>query len=127
MLKPYDNRSDSQFDTVEIVYDFFMMRAACATKIACDNRKQKSYRVNRPLEISITKVLAPVVQRVGSAIHWISCYAHEMKYVGETRYSHMNLIQNEGKSRRIIGLCKNLAKSIKWNMLAALDGDLSSE
>ena len=27
-----------------------MTRAARATKIACDNRKQKSYRVNRPLE-----------------------------------------------------------------------------
>ena len=48
-LKPYDNRSDRQFDIVEIVYDFVMTRAARATKIACDNRKQKSYRVNRPL------------------------------------------------------------------------------
>ena len=48
VLKPYDNRSDRQFDIVEIVYDFSMTRAACATKIACDNRKQKSYRVNRP-------------------------------------------------------------------------------
>ena len=34
---------------MEIVYDFSMTRAARATKIACDNRKQKSYRVNRPL------------------------------------------------------------------------------
>ena len=48
VLKPYDNRSDRQFDIVEIVYDFSMTRAARATKIACDNRKQKSYRVNRP-------------------------------------------------------------------------------
>ena len=48
VLKPYDNRSDRQFDIVEIVYDFFMSRAARATKIACDNRKQKSYRVNWP-------------------------------------------------------------------------------
>ena len=49
VLKPYDNRSDRQFDIVEIAYDFFMTRAARTTKIACDNRKQKSYRVNRPL------------------------------------------------------------------------------
>ena len=47
VLKPYDNRSDRQFYIVEIVYDFSMTRAARATKIACDNRKQKSYRVNR--------------------------------------------------------------------------------
>ena len=49
VLKLYDNRSDRQFDIVEIVYDFSMTRAARAIKIACDNRKQKSYRVNRPL------------------------------------------------------------------------------
>ena len=49
VLKPYDNRSDRQFDIVEIVYDFSMTRAARATKIACDNREQKSYHVNRPL------------------------------------------------------------------------------
>ena len=48
VLKLYDNRSHRQFDIVEIAYDFFMTRAARATKIACDNRKQKSYRVNRP-------------------------------------------------------------------------------
>ena len=47
VLKPYDNRSDRQFDILEIVYDFSMTRAAGAIKIACDNRKQKSYRVNR--------------------------------------------------------------------------------
>ena len=46
VLKPCDNRSDRQF---EIVYDFSLTRAARAIKIACDNRKQKSYRVNRPL------------------------------------------------------------------------------
>ena len=50
VLKPYDNRSDRQFDIVEIVYDFSMTRAARATKIACHNRMQKSYRVNRPLK-----------------------------------------------------------------------------
>ena len=49
VLKPYDNRSDRQFDIVEVVYDFSMTRAPRALKIACDNRKQKSYRVNRPL------------------------------------------------------------------------------
>ena len=49
VLKPYDNRSDRQFDIMGIVYDFSVTRAARATKIACDNRKQKSYRVNRPL------------------------------------------------------------------------------
>ena len=48
VLKLYDNRSDGQFDIMEIVYDFSMTRAARALKIACDNRKQKSYRVNRP-------------------------------------------------------------------------------
>ena len=50
VFKPYDNRSDRQFYIEEIVYDFFMTRAARAIKIACDNRGQKSYRVNRPLE-----------------------------------------------------------------------------
>ena len=48
--KPYDNRGDRQFCIVEIVYDFSMTRVARAIKIACDNRKQKSYRVNRPLQ-----------------------------------------------------------------------------
>ena len=48
VLKLYDNRSFRQFDIVEIVYDFSMTRAARALKIACDNRKQKRYRVNRP-------------------------------------------------------------------------------
>ena len=47
--KPYDNRSHWQFYIVEIVYDFLMTRAARAMEIACDNCKQKSYRVNRPL------------------------------------------------------------------------------
>ena len=54
VLKPYDNRSDRQFYIVEIVYDFSMTRAASATKIACDNRKQKSYRVNRPLTVPVS-------------------------------------------------------------------------
>ena len=49
VLKPYDNRSDRQFDIVESVYDFSMTGAAWAIKIACDSCKQKSYRVNRPL------------------------------------------------------------------------------
>ena len=52
VLKPYDNRSDRQFYIVEIVCDFFMTRAARAIKIACNNLKQKSYRVNRPLACS---------------------------------------------------------------------------
>ena len=50
VLKPYDNRSHRQFDIVEIVYDFSMTPAARAIRIACDNRKQKSYRVSRPLD-----------------------------------------------------------------------------
>ena len=58
VLKPYDNRSDRQFDIVEIVFDFFMTRAARATKFACENRKQKSYRVNRPLEVFDLEVAA---------------------------------------------------------------------
>ena len=49
VLKPYDNRSDRQFYIEEIVYDFSMTRAARAIKIACDNRTQKSFSVNRPL------------------------------------------------------------------------------
>ena len=53
VLKPYDNRSHRQFDIVEIVYDFSMTRAARAIKIACDNRRQESYRVNRPLQFEI--------------------------------------------------------------------------
>ena len=48
VLKPYDNRSVRQFDIVEIAYDFSMTLTALAIKIACDNRKLKSYRVNRP-------------------------------------------------------------------------------
>ena len=55
VLKPYDNRSDRQFYIEEIVYDFSMTRAARAIKIACDNRKQKSYRVNRPLIKKMSK------------------------------------------------------------------------
>ena len=58
-FKSYDNRSDRQIDIVEIVYDFSMTRAARATKIACDNRKQKSYRVNRPLNLLFWDVLLP--------------------------------------------------------------------
>ena len=34
-----------------------------------------------------------------------------MQYVGKTWYNHMKLIQNEGRSTRIIGLCRNLAKA----------------
>ena len=55
VLKPYDNRSDRQFYIEENVYDFSMTRAARAIKIACDNRKQKSYRVNRPLIKKMSK------------------------------------------------------------------------
>ena len=55
--KPHDNRSYRQFDIVEIVYDFSMTRAARSTKIACDNLKQKSYRVNRPLDFSFISPL----------------------------------------------------------------------
>ena len=62
VLKPYDNRSDRQFDIVEIVYDFSMTRAARATKIACDNRKQKSYRVNRPLRVQGQKPVSTGVK-----------------------------------------------------------------
>ena len=47
VLKPYDNRSHRQFDIVEIVYYIFMTRAVHAIRIACHNRKQKSYCVNR--------------------------------------------------------------------------------
>ena len=63
--KPYDSRSHRQFDIVEIIYDFSVTRAARTIKIACHNRKQKSYRVNwlyqsssyatplnRPLQVS---------------------------------------------------------------------------
>ena len=49
-FKTLNNHSHRQFDIMEIVYDFSMSRAARALKIACDNRKQKSYRVNRPLD-----------------------------------------------------------------------------
>ena len=33
-----------------VVYDFYMTQAARALEIACDSRKRKSYRLNRPLE-----------------------------------------------------------------------------
>ena len=39
----------------------------------------------------------PVVQRVDWIIHWISCYSVD-EICRKTQYSHMNLIQNEGKS-----------------------------
>ena len=32
-----------------VVYDFYMTQAARALEIACDSRKGKSYRLNRPL------------------------------------------------------------------------------
>ena len=31
-----------------VVYDFYMTQAARALEIACDSRKRKSYRLNRP-------------------------------------------------------------------------------
>ena len=34
-----------------VVYDFYMTQAARALKIACDSRKRKSYRLNRPLGV----------------------------------------------------------------------------
>ena len=40
VFEPHDNHSETQFDIVEIVYDFFMTRAARAIKITCDNPKQ---------------------------------------------------------------------------------------
>ena len=45
-----NNRSHRQFLVyiVKIAYDISMTGAARAIKIACDNRKQASYRVNRP-------------------------------------------------------------------------------
>ena len=49
VLKPYDNHSNRQFDIMEVVYDFSTTRAERTLTIACNNRKQKSYRVNRPL------------------------------------------------------------------------------
>ena len=33
-----------------VVYDFYMTQAARALEIACDSRKRKSYRLNRPLK-----------------------------------------------------------------------------
>ena len=35
----------------KVVYDFYMTQAARALEIACDSRKRKSYRLNRPLHI----------------------------------------------------------------------------
>ena len=70
VLKPYDNRGDRQFYIVEIVCDFFMTRAARAIKIACDNRKQKSYRVNRPLErLKIDSTLTKSVRKAGLTMY----------------------------------------------------------
>ena len=50
--------------------------------------------------LSFLRGLAPVVQRVNSVIQWINCYP-VMKYVGKTRYSHMNLMLNEDESIKI--------------------------
>ena len=49
VLKPYDNRSDRQFDIGGNRIRFFHDASSARHKIACDSRKQKSYRVNRPL------------------------------------------------------------------------------
>ena len=43
VLKPYDNHSHRQFSVVEIACNFSMMQAAHATKITCDNHRQKSF------------------------------------------------------------------------------------
>ena len=45
VLKSYDNRIATGNFISEIVYDFFMERAACAIKVACEKRKQKSYSI----------------------------------------------------------------------------------
>ena len=63
--KPYDNRSHSQFDIVEIVYDFSMRRVAHAIKIACGNRKQKSYCVKA--------LLASFKNRIRFPLYKIAC------------------------------------------------------
>ena len=34
-----------------VVYDFYMTQAARALEIACNSRKRKSYRLNRPLDV----------------------------------------------------------------------------
>ena len=39
-----------------VVYDFYMTQAARALEIACDSRKRKSYRLNRPLHDAIRVV-----------------------------------------------------------------------
>ena len=41
-----------------VVYDFYMTQAARALEIACDSRKRKSYRLNRPLRMVLTFVTA---------------------------------------------------------------------
>ena len=48
VLKPYDSRSHNQLEW-RVVYDLCLTQAACATKVAYDSRKQKSYSVNWPL------------------------------------------------------------------------------
>ena len=67
-----------------------------------------------PLHKILDPPLAPVVQRVDSVIHWISCYPED-EICRKTRYSHMKFTQNKGKSVWIIVLCRNHAKSIKRN------------
>ena len=73
VLTPYDNRADRQFYIVEIVYDFLMTRAAHAKKIACDNRKQKLYQVNRRLLIRTYCSMA-------LALHSLVCLPGKFSY-----------------------------------------------
>ena len=49
ILKSYDNRWLRHVEWRELCAIFCMSRSASALEIACDSRKQKLYRLNRPL------------------------------------------------------------------------------
>ena len=48
-LNNHDKHSLKQFFVMEVVCYFRMLRTGCGAKVACDCRKQKPYRINRPL------------------------------------------------------------------------------
>ena len=50
-----------------VAYDFYMTQAARALEIACDSRKRKSYRLNRPLQSCRMKCICKMVKANRSA------------------------------------------------------------
>ena len=62
---------------MDIVYDFSMMQAACTIKLKCNNCKQKSHHVNRPLEhFKIKMNLNIISSYTVYQVTWYTVYDH---------------------------------------------------